>query len=279
MTDSLREVWLLARLLTPEVNKSLVRPTLPMVVSMTSFPQRLGLAWISIETILRQSVLPQSFFLVLSVEEFEDRKVPFLIRRQTRRGLKILWVDKNGRSYDKLLPVLKRFPSLPVVTVDDDKYFPPTLLSQLWTSHKAFPNSIVGARGWRIRRGEDSQVRFGEGWERLNSLSVGHDLHLPGGNGNLYPPESLDPGVYRVNQAIAICPTTDDIWFWAHAFKHETHFVCLGLPAFRPVKFLRSTPSLSQENVSGENEQFEAVIAHLNVKEKLEEKVKSPNHP
>lgn len=253
-----REALLLLQLVIPPRRQDVL--VIPVTLSMTTFPARVNRAWIAIETLLRQTVRPERFLLVLNTEEFPDKKIPRRIQRQTKRGLQILWVEKNGKSFDKLLPSIKAFPDYPTITVDDDKFFPPDLLALLWARHLAHPANIVGARGWAIKSGVDGSIRFGANWVRVNSPSVGRYFHLPGGNGVLYPPGSLDSRVKEISAALEICPTTDDIWFWAAAMSRGTRFTVLSLPAHRNVRAMRSTPALNTVNARNEDIQFQNAI-------------------
>jgi len=248
----------IARLAVPAVPK--FRRTLPLIVSMTSYPARIDDAWIAIESILRQSVKPERFLLVLNLEEFPSQTIPRRIKQQTNRGLEVVWLPRNGRSLDKLLPALREFPARPVVTVDDDKIFPRFLLESLWLKHLECPTHIIGARGWEIRPDADGKIRFASGWERIHSETSGPHIHLPGGNGNLYPPSTLHPLVLDLDLALRTCPTPDDIWFWAAARKAGSIFTCLGLPAHQPVSRLKEGPSLAALNVGVEDDQFQAAI-------------------
>lgn len=242
------------------------RKTVPVIVSMTSFPARIDQAWIAIETICRQSVRPEKFLLVLGEREFERHNIPGRIRRLEGKWLDILWTEENGFSYDKLLPVLERYPSHPIVTVDDDKLFPRHLLRQLHEASVEFPGHIIGARGWLVRRSaRNGDVRYGENWLRVVGHRRGWDLITPGGNGCLYPPGSLDTKVADLRAALRECPTADDIWFWAAAQKKGSPTVCLGLPAHRAVSRLKGSPALSSVNKDKNNEQFQRAINYFNL--------------
>jgi len=256
-------LWLKA---TSWVYPFLKRTKVPVVVTMTSYPARIESAWIAIESILRQSVAPERLVLVLSKEEFPDKKVPRSISRLTGRGLEILWVDHNGRSFDKLLPVIEAFPGEAIITTDDDKIFPPTLLESLYREYVRSPDSVVGARGWSIRpAGRDDEVHYGQDWVRAVAGEKGMHLLMPGGNGCLYPPASLDETVLDMELALRLCPTADDIWFWASIQRTKTNSVCLGLAPHRPVSQQKETSALSDVNGEQNDHQFQAVINHFDL--------------
>lgn len=236
------------------------------VVALTSYPERIVHAWRSIETILRQDIHAGTVVLVLAESDFPRREIPLRLQRQTKRGLEILWVRRNGFSFDKLIPVRSLFPESPIITVDDDLYFPSSLVGDLVATSYDFPGAIIGARGWRVAASpDDGKLRFGDGWTRSVSGDAGRGLHLPGGNGCLYPPQSLDPMVDRLDLALELAPTNDDIWFWIHAVRAGTEFVCLGMPPHLPVKPQRRTPALSHVNRVGQDDQFQSVMRYFRV--------------
>lgn len=245
---------------------TLNRSAVPVVASLTSYPQRIKNAWIGIETLLRQSVRPQALILVLSTEEFPNHEVPRRILDQKKRGLSILWVESNGRSYDKLIPVRGAFPGSTIVTFDDDKYFPRGLLSDLFEASQKHPEMVVGSRGWKITIStESSEIHYGEGWMRAFPGEKGDHLLTPGGNGCLYPYESLSPLVDDLDRALEICPTADDIWFWGALKKQGTKILCLGMPPHRPVGLLRQTRALSQTNETENDIQFQRALKFFSI--------------
>ena len=74
-----------------------------LIVSLTSFPLRIGRLWIVIETLLRQKVQPDKIILWLAKSQFPngDFDLPKKLLKQTKRGLEIRFVDEDIRSYKK----------------------------------------------------------------------------------------------------------------------------------------------------------------------------------
>lgn len=240
----------------------------PVVASLTSYPPRINQAWISIETLLRQTVRPSNVVLVLYHEDFPDKQLPRRLKRQVNRGLQILWVPRDGKSFDKLLPVRQLFPDQAIMTFDDDKFFPKNLVELLLRAGEKSPGAIIGARGWKITPSEGQDViQYGIGWRRVEASEEGLDLFTPGGNGCLYPVGSLHEMVDSLDAALQICPTADDIWIWAAAVKNQTPFVCLGLPAHRTVSRQRRTAALSDLNEQGNIPQFQRALDYFDIRD------------
>lgn len=244
----------------------------PVIASLTSYPPRIAKSWMAIETLLRQTMKPQHLILVLNTEEFPTKKLPRRIVRQTRRGLQILWTERNGRSHDKLIPVRLLFPATSIITFDDDKFFPRNLVSELTTAATNNPGKVIGARGWEIRYPPSGRkIRFGDGWTRAQPNSSGQHLFLPGGNGCLYPHESLDPIVDDLDAALETCPNADDIWFWGALQRRSSLMMCLGMPPHRPVSALKAGPALSGLEESENERQFERALDFFGIRDRIEE--------
>jgi hypothetical protein len=277
VTDSVREYGLLMSLSVPLWRKTEMSSGQPAVIAgITSYPGRIRHAWIAIECMLRQTLPPERLILVLSEEEFPEKHIPWRLRNQVKRGLEILWVANNGRSFDKLVPLLKLYPAATIATFDDDKYFPKDLIHLLVAAHRANPNHVIGARGWIINPVEVSPtVQYGVNWARALPGDRGHHLFLPGGNGALYPPGSLEPGVTDLDAAFELCPTADDIWFWGHAQKQGTPMMCLGLPAHRPLQRTSRGSALSKINKERNNIQLQKVMDFLGIRKNVEHQAKS----
>jgi len=269
-SDTVKEFFTIVLLWLPEIRPAPQKPEIPVIVSMTTYPPRIKSAWISIETLLRQTVRPMKLLLVLSIEEFPTQKLPFRIRAQTRRGLEILWINRTSGSYDKLIPVRKAFPGATIVTFDDDKYFPSRLLERLHDASRKNPESVVGSRGWVIRRTPFGTASYGSNWVRATPGARGRNLITPGGNGCLYPSISLDLEVDNLDNAIKVCPTADDIWFWAAIQKKGSQIVSLGDQAHRPVKSLGSGHALSKINEVANANQFQKALDFWEIRSSLD---------
>lgn len=224
------------------------------VVSLTSFPARIGSLWMVVECLLRQTRKPQHILIHLDEGEFgHERTLPRSLTRRLSRGVSVIWVSGGYRSYNKLVHSFGSV-NVPVVTVDDDKYLPRDFLSNLVSWHDTHPHHIVGGRGWKLPGKNIEQGRFGHGWQRAARGEEGNHLFLPGVDGVLYPPGSLDPRIHDMDAAKTLSPTNDDIWFWAAARAVRTSFICAGLPPLRSISATSAAPKLNQVNSASVND-------------------------
>jgi len=237
-----------------------------IVVCMTSHPGRIKHAWLSLESLFRQTDRDFRLVLVLADSQFPRRKLPNSIRRLTRKGLEILWVQRDGRSFDHLWPAYRKFPEAAVISVDDDKFFSASLVEKLRTASVKYPSTIIGWRGWQMRL-SDGSLAFGHGWERATEQTPSNQLFMPPGNGSFYPPGSLPAGTgdYLVREQI--CPDADDVWYWAMARLGGRKSVCLGEANHRAVWQQKGTVSLASAQPGPA--QFEQVLRYFDLEEPL----------
>ena len=96
--------------------------SIPVIVSLTSFPARIGKLWIVIECMLRQKSQPEKIMLWLSREQFPNElaDLPKRLVEQTERGLDIKFVDNDFRSHKKYYYAFKEFKDKFELTIDDD---------------------------------------------------------------------------------------------------------------------------------------------------------------
>lgn len=227
-----------------------------VIVSLTSFPQRIRHAWVAIETMFWQSHRPGKIVLVLSRCEFKERSMPSTLKEQQNRGLEILWVEKNLKSYKKLLPTRELYPDATIITIDDDVFYEPTVLEDLIVAAERERDAVIGHRGWEILHSAHGCASYNK-WYPIRRRKEGRQVLLTGAGGILYPPGCLDKNLLLDYELAAkLCPTADDIYFWAVAQVSGSRVVCLGQHDVRPLGLHFFSPSLAKLNVShGKNDQ------------------------
>ena len=117
-------------------------PGRQLVVSLTSYPERLAVVHLTVESILRQELKPTAIVLWLSEDEIAPSDVPANLRRQQERGLDIRFVPGNYRSYKKLIYAAQHYPDAVIVTADDDVCYPKHWLRDLWAASQESPEKI-----------------------------------------------------------------------------------------------------------------------------------------
>ena len=112
-----------------------------IIVSLTTFPKRIDSVWITIETLLRQTVKPDEVILWLAKQQFDDLNVlPQKLLDLQRRGLTIRFCD-DLRSHKKYFYVMQEYPKDIIVLVDDDMFYPKDTINKLIKMHKKYQYS------------------------------------------------------------------------------------------------------------------------------------------
>jgi hypothetical protein len=244
-----------------------------VIISLTTYPARLGSVHVTIESLLRQSTRPAQIILALSSRQISPHDLPRPLTRQVRRGLTIVWTRDDIRSYKKLLPAMELWPEVPIVTADDDVLYSAHWLTGLLQAHKQTPNLVIGHRASEmcIRSGEIHPYRT---WPPVNSQTSPMRTFLTGMGGILYPVGALHPSVFDYKLAERLAPHADDIWFKAMALLRGTGARYAGKerPQFIPSWRASQKYALYHENLGSDrnDQQLRAVFSHFNLWDRLD---------
>jgi hypothetical protein len=188
----------------------------PVIVSLTTTPERLGKVHIAVECLLGQTRQPDKLVLWLS-EGLKNKILPLSLRKQTRRGLEVQFVEDIG-PHTKAIYALKHFADWRVVTADDDVLYPRDWLRDLAAAHEREPDCVTCHRAHRmIVDKNNGTLRPYTQWDLLARGHAAPSMLLfpTGVGGVLYPPGTLHPEVFNQTIFRQICPTADDVWFKA----------------------------------------------------------------
>lgn len=195
-----------------------------VIVSLTSFPERMYDIHYCIYSLLNQKLKPDRVVLWLAQEEFPNGEydIPANVLNLKKFGLEIKFC-KNLMSFKKIIPALREFPDAIIVTADDDIYYADDWLELLYDNHKLYPKDIILHRSRKIAFDEKFNVKEYDKWTLINEDTLPSYYHLiNGGGGALYPPHSLDDTVFNEKVFMGEYSTTDDIWLWAMAVLYGT---------------------------------------------------------
>ena len=237
-----------------------------VIISITSFPARIPYINKVILSILNQTFKPDKIVLWLAKPQFPNQEceLPKALLSLCQYGLEIAWVEKDLKSYKKLLPALKNYPDDIIVTADDDVYWKKNCLEILMSSFEKEPAAIHCHNITRIQKvdGHYDSIKKTEGMKN----SVLYCNKLVGNAGVLYPPHCLDQEVFNEKKMLELAPTSDDIWFWCMALKNNTK-ICWVEHAIEKIIYVEgtqeNTPCLHKVNdIGGEKRPF---LIHLNL--------------
>lgn len=199
-----------------------------LIVSLTTFPARIDIVPLVIESIFLQSVQPDKVILWLAESQFSsEKKLPSKLLEQKKRGLEIKFCE-DLKPHKKYYYTLKKYPDDIIITLDDDVFYPPFLLKTLYDLYKEYPNCISCTRGHYITFDNNNQIKPYKEWIALreNRPIEPSELILPTGVGGvLYPPNSLNEEIFNKENIKKLCLNADDLWLKIMALKNNTKVV------------------------------------------------------
>lgn len=189
------------------------KTTIPIVVSLTSFPARINRVWIVVESMLRQQAAPEKIVLWLSRDQFpgEFNDLPSQLKSQQNRGLEIRFVDGDIRSHKKYYYAFSEFKDKYILTIDDDLLFPSTFVREVFACAGRHPDSVIANFGSKFFWNETIGY-LGRTNETIQPEETGSDLFFGSGGGTLFQPERMLPYMDDIETIWKLCPTADDIY-------------------------------------------------------------------
>jgi len=199
-----------------------------LIVSLTTYPARIGKVWIVIESIMRQTQKPDRIILWLSKEQFtDDFIIPTRLKDLQHRGLEIVFCEDDLRSHKKYYYVLKNYPDDLLLVIDDDVIYRSTLVSELLALHKEYPRAVCCDRTLHIET-RDNEILPYKTWPEIKAGGVpSFELFHTSGQGSLYPPGAFYNAVLDRDAFMKYCKNADDIWLNCMAQLNNTPIVKL----------------------------------------------------
>lgn len=195
-----------------------------IVVSLTSFPQRINIVVKTIKTLLTQTLKPDVVVLWLAEEQFPNKEadLPQELLDLRNFGLTIDWY-KDIRSYKKIIPSLKKYPNSVIITTDDDIYYASDTVETLYNSYLEHKHEVQAHRcDWLnvVSNPENGEKTIT--WEKTRELykdkhrgQASYRNRLTGYGAVLYPPNCFFKDVCDEELIKNTIPTHDDVWLWA----------------------------------------------------------------
>lgn len=239
------------------------KETLPIVVSLTSIPDRLSTLDIVIRSLFRQTHLPEKIVLWLN-EDLKNR-LPKNLSRLQNHIFEIRYSPLTC-SHRKLILSLEHFPDMPIITCDDDLIYHKEWLFKTYQEHLRYPNDIIANETTQIKYDDKGRFLPFIEWRERETNYPALSLLPIGARGILYPPRSLHPTVLDQDLFLTLTPKADDLWFKAMALLQGTVSRQSNNPPQIPYPIIGSQKhALHKENVRKRKneEQWEALANHF----------------
>lgn len=184
-----------------------------IIVSLTSYGERLKTVHLTLDTIFRQTEKPDKIVLCVSEEDYT--LLPAKLKTLERKGKIELLAVEDLRAHKKYFYTMQKYPDDIVITVDDDVLYRHDLVERLYAAHKLYPDCVCAIRVHRIKLDEDGEPLPYTEWKLRSTeylLQPRNDYLATGVGGVLYPPHLFGQEIFNVQLIKELCYYADDIW-------------------------------------------------------------------
>jgi hypothetical protein len=194
-----------------------------LIVSLTSFPERIDEIKYVIYSLLDQTVLPEKIVLWLAESQFQNKEkdIPAILLDFQKYNFEIHWYE-DIKSYKKLIPSIKYYPNYYILTADDDVYYEQKWLQKIWREHLRHPDDYICHMAYRIKFNREGNILPYREWEHIKSSNSSFINFPVGAMGGLYHKNHLFSDITNKKLFLELAPYADDIWFYFMLIKGNT---------------------------------------------------------
>lgn len=191
-----------------------------LILSLTTYPKRIGLIPNVLRAIYRQNKKPDEIVLWLAEEQFpaKEAELPAQLLEYVEEGkLTIRWCD-DLKPHKKYFYALQEYADDLVVTVDDDLWYTWNTLATLYESYLLYPEAVSTVRAHLIMIDEEKRIMPYSTWIQETDICIhkpSMQLLATGGAGVLYPPHLFRREMFDKQAILENCPWADDLWLKA----------------------------------------------------------------
>ena len=242
-----------------------------IVVSLTSFAERLDKVAYTIESLMQQTLRADRILLCLGADRVKSSDIPLALKRLEKRGLEIRFCAEDLGPYTKFFYSLQDNPNSLLITVDDDILYPFDMIEKLYSAYCQDKRYIYCHRGHKmhLHKGQLSPYKQ---WEYSTQERDPSYLIFPTGVGGvLYFPGALYNEVLDKDRFLALCPKADDVWLKAMSLKQgvacktirQANPFCFEFPAI--IGSQEVTLKRSNKQSGGNDAKIKAVFEHYDL--------------
>ena len=234
-----------------------------IIVSLTTFPDRVETVSEVIRCMFQQTVKPYKILLYLADTQFPDKKIPDSLSCLQNNVFEIKYCD-DLKPHKKYFYAMQEYPEDIIITVDDDIFYPDDLIEDLLQSYKKYPHAVSCMRGHVIKLLDPKTYAPYKEWKNARKMVNRPSLLiLPTGVGGvLYPPGCLYKAAFDKEAIIECCLFTDDLWLKWMQLKKDVP--CVLVREKLSLQYIDGTQEMSlwKENDEGgrNNVAWKAII-------------------
>lgn len=212
-----------------------------IIVSLTTFPERIDYVDMAIKSLLHQSIRPEKIVLWLSKEQFDSIKLPRKLEQLCEYGLEICYCADDLMAHKKYYYAMQKFPDKAIVTYDDDLIYPEDSIEKLLLQYQKYPDAIICNRGREILVVEGKVAPY-DSWNvdgRILAGTPSYRIMPSTGAGTLYPPSCMPTETFDKEKIVRYALTADDLWMKAMSIygkvpvvrtQNKNKALCLSVP-------------------------------------------------
>jgi hypothetical protein len=235
-----------------------------VTVALTTTPERLPFVWMTVESLLHQTDVPEHVVLTLDATAYTSRRVPLSVRLRALRGLEVRWDDTGSGPYAALLPLIDVEAPHTVILIDDAHLMPRDLVATLLTTLTEHPRNVVVGAGTAIELDEDGRPTSPADWPKAAGRRAGPRTFPSFAGAVAIPAGVLDRSSVRdLELARSLAPNHPDIWLWANTLRAGVPVRSLGLPGLPTVTHRQPRSAAERERAATFEDELAAVITAL----------------
>lgn len=234
-----------------------------IIVSMTSYPKRIGTVVKALESLYAQTRKPDEVVLWLAEEQFPGKEADLpenLMTMVREKGLRIGWCE-DMKGHKKYFYALQEYCNDIVVTSDDDLLYPADMLESLHKSYLLYPNAISTMRTHLMLLSEDGQILPYHSWIRETDGTMHQpsmQLMASGGAGDLYPPGLYRKEFFDRDVVMNRCLWADNLWVKIMELVSDVPVVLAH--EIEPLRYVEDTQEETLFQINGELNQYDTQL-------------------
>lgn len=183
------------------------------IISLTSHGIRLKYVHKTIDSILKGTYKPSKIILTVYKDDID------LVSDYLKNKCEIIIGEENLKSHLKYFYAMKKYKDLPIITIDDDCFYPENFLELLWKSYLKYPDCVFAYRVHQPTIKNNKLTHYGEWKIGFKEIKTPNRLLMPTGVGGVLYPENILGIANDDLKHIKEFPTTDDIFLFYKELK------------------------------------------------------------
>jgi hypothetical protein len=208
-----------------------------LVVSLTSYGERINDLKYTLHSLVNQSLQPEKIIVWLSKEKCSLENLLKDLLQFQNYGVEFSFCE-DIRSYTKLVPALEKYPDKIIAIADDDIYYHKNWLKKLWLYHLKNPDIIAAHLAHQVCFSPEKTLLPYTKWKHdVASNKIRYDFFPTGVGGVLYQKRLLHEDVCKKDLFLKLSPYADDVWFYFMIILAKTKVAIVSHP-FRNLKYV-----------------------------------------